>query len=623
MATEQSPWIALHRIFFSPLERPVLRYVTGVAIFLLALVLRCAILPQKGGIPFLTFYPAVMITALLCGTGPALMVIVLGALAGNYFFMVPYYTITCTYGAIVAMVVFTLSGLLICMIVHRNRKEEAARALLAAIVVSSDNAIISKTIKGIITSWNSQAVRLFGYTAAEAIGKPMTMLIPPERHGEEAELLARIAGGERVSRYETERLHKDGSIVEVSVNLAPIRDRQGRIVGVSNIAHGISEQKAMEAAQTLLASIVASCGDAIISKSMQGNITSWNPAAERMFGYTAKEILGRRATLLYPRDRMNEEDALYSRNAKGESIERFETTRRRKDGSLVLVSSSLSPLLNRYGRVVGVSVIAHDITERKALEEAMKQANQRVAEAVVALKRSNTELDEFARVAAHDLKEPLRGIHNYVSFLLEDYARLLDEQGRSYLGSIQRLATRMGALVDCLLDYSRLGSAPLPMEAVNMDAILDEVAEDLKHFLIEHRVTLRRPVRLPMAIGNAIRLGEMLQNLISNGAKYNSKPTKWVEVGCDVAGATPVYTVRDNGIGIPKQHQESIFGIFKRLHTQDKFGGGTGSGLTVARKIVERHGGRIWLESTPGDGTTFFFTLASGLPADSIANGGL
>lgn len=720
------------------------RYAVGLAIFFVALMLRCVILPQNGGIPFLTFYPAVTFAALLCGTGPALMVIVLGGLSGNYFFMVPYYTITCTPGAIAAMAVFTLSGLLICMIVYKNRKQEAAQALLAAIVVSSENAIISKTIKGIITSWNSQAENLFGYTAAEAIGKPMTMLIPPDRHDEEAELLARVARGERVSHYETIRLCKNSSTVEVSVTLSPIRDQLGRIVGVSNIAHDISERRAQEAAQALLAAIVDSCGDAIISKSMQGLITSWNPAAQRMFGYTAEEIIGRRATLLYPRELMYEEETLNSRNANGEFIERFETMRRRKDGSLVQLSSSLSPIMDRSGHVTGVSVIAHDITEqkaleasqsllasivacssdailsksmqglitswnaaaekvfgytaeevlgrpstilyppdqlneaqelfsrnakgesitqfeamrlrkdgskillssslspirdrlghmtgvsiiahditeRKALEEAMKQANQRVAEGVAALKRSNLELEEFARVAAHDLKEPLRGIHNYVSFLLEDYASLLDEQGRNYLSSMQRLAKRMGVLIDCLLDYSRLGSAPLTMEAVNLEAVLNEVAEDLKLFLIDHGVELRRPVRLPVVTGNAIRLGELLQNLIANGAKYNDKQEKWVEVGCDDSKATPVYSVRDNGIGIPEQHQESVFGIFKRLHTQDKFGGGTGAGLTLARKIVERHGGRIWLRSTPGQGTTFHFTLAAELPELSPAKGG-
>jgi PAS domain S-box-containing protein len=622
MATVQSPWIAYHRAFIIPLERPAPRYAAGLAIFFLALALRFAILPISGGIPFLTFYPAVMFAALLCGIGPALMVIVLGGLAGNYIFMEPYWAFSYSSGAIASVAVFMLSGLLICMIVHRNRKEEAARALLAAVVASSESAIISKTIKGVITSWNPAAEQLFGYTAAEVMGKPMTILFPQDRHSEEAELLARVVRGERVSQYETKRLRKNGSIIEVSVNLSPIRDRLGRIVGVSKITHDITERRAQEAAQSLLASIVASCGDAIISKSMQGTITSWNPAAERMFGYTAEEILGKPAITLYPPDRLHEEEALNSRNFKGESIARFETMRRRKDGSLVLLSASLSPLLDRFGHITGVSVIAHDITERRALEEAMRRANQRVTAGVAALKRSNKDLDEFARVAAHDLKEPLRGIHNYVSFLLEDYAGLLDEQGRNYLGSMQRLVTRMTALIDCLLDYSRLGSAPLAMEAVDMEAVLDEVAEDLKHFLIDRGVELRRPVRLPMVTGNAIRLGELLQNLIANGAKFNDKLEKWVEVGCDDSKATPVFSVRDNGIGIPEQHQESVFGIFKRLHTQDKYGGGTGAGLTVARKIVERHGGRLWLESTPGEGTTFRFTLAAGLPEASPANGG-
>jgi PAS domain S-box-containing protein len=749
-ATQRLLWMAACRAFSTSLERPVPRYAAGLGIFALALALRFAILPIQGGIPFLTFYPAVMFAALLCGTGPALMVIALGAWAADYIFMEPHWAFNYSSGAIASVAVFTLSGLLICAIVHRNRKEEATRALLAAVVASSENAIVSKTLQGIVTSWNPEAERLFGYTAAEAIGKPMSILIPPQRPGEEAELLARIARGDRITHYETERVRKDGSTVAVAVNLSPIRDRLGRIVGASKIARDITEQKALEAAQALLASIVCSSGDAIISKSMQGTITSWNPAAERMFGYTAEEILGKPASTLYPLDRLDEVEALNSRNAKGEYIERFETVRLRKDGSLMSLSSSLSPLLDRSGHVVGVSVIAHDITarrdaeehlaqmearyrglleaapdaivvvdqggeivlvnaqaerqfgyrrdellgqdvkniiprgfaerliadgarsaakalaqqigmgieldgrrkdgtafpieimlsplessegilvtaairdisKRRALEECLSQSNLRIAAAMAELKRSNKELDEFARVASHDLKEPLRGIHNYVSFLLEDYADRLDEQGRKYLGSMQRLAARMAALIDCLLDYSRLGSAPLAMEAINLETVLDEVAEDLRHFLIDHDVELRRAVRLPMVTGNAIRLGELLQNLITNGAKFNDKQDKWVEVGCEAAQATPVFSVRDNGIGIPEQHRESVFGIFKRLHTQDKFGGGTGAGLTVAKKIVERHGGRIWLESLPGEGTTFRFTLAAGLPEDSPAKEG-
>ncbi len=221
----------------------------------------------------------------------------------------------------------------------------------------------------------------------------------------------------------------------------------------------------------------------------------------------------------------------------------------------------------------------------------------------------NKELDEFAYIAAHDLKEPLRGIHNYASFLKEDYADKLDESARQYIDSIQRLAERLSTLIDRLLAYSRLGSTELAMETVDVDEVVDAVAEDLSRLWAEG-VELRRAGRLGTVHGDATRIGEVFQNLISNAVKYNDKPSRWVEVGCDRRNAHPVFYVRDNGIGIQPHHQDSVFRIFKRLHEQNKYGGGTGAGLTIVKKIVERHGGRIWLESVPGEGTVFYFTLS-------------
>lgn len=246
----------------------------------------------------------------------------------------------------------------------------------------------------------------------------------------------------------------------------------------------------------------------------------------------------------------------------------------------------------------------------RELERQVSERTHELKTTVEDLERSNRELDEFAYAASHDLKEPLRGIHNYASFLREDYGSQLDEVGRGYLERMQRLAERLTALIDGLLAYSRLGSAPLALETVDMEAILDGVAADLEASLASRGVELRRVGRLPSARGSAERIGEIFQNLIDNAAKYNDKAKKWVEVGCDTSGPVPVFYVRDNGIGIPEQHRESVFRIFKRLHEQSKFGGGTGVGLAVVKKIVERHGGRIWLESTPGEGTSFHFTLS-------------
>ena len=243
--------------------------------------------------------------------------------------------------------------------------------------------------------------------------------------------------------------------------------------------------------------------------------------------------------------------------------------------------------------------------------ESMHLYRQRYEKELKEVKAINKELDEFTYIASHDLKEPLRGIHNYASVIKEDCADRLDDEVMQYVNSIQRLAQRMTTLTDTLLAYSRLGSTKIKTESVNVDFIMDEVIKDLSSLRAEG-IKLLRVGKLGNATGDAIRIGEVFQNLIGNSIKYNDKPEKVVEVGCDDKGAHPVFYVRDNGIGIPPQHKESVFRIFKRLHEQNKFGGGTGAGLTIVKKIIERHGGQIWLESVPGEGTTFYFTLCGG-----------
>jgi signal transduction histidine kinase len=244
--------------------------------------------------------------------------------------------------------------------------------------------------------------------------------------------------------------------------------------------------------------------------------------------------------------------------------------------------------------------------------ESMHLYRQRYEKELQDVKAINKELDDFTYIASHDLKEPLRGIHNYASVIKEDYADQLDDEVKQYVNSIQRLAERMTTLTDSLLAYSRLGSAKLKTEVVDVDSIVDEVTKDMSS-LRSDGVKLQRSGKLGAATGDAIRIGEVFQNLIANAIKYNDKPEKLIELGRDDnSGVHPVFYVRDNGIGIQPQHKDSVFRIFKRLHEQSKYGGGTGAGLTIVKKIIERHGGRIWLESVPGNGTTFYFTLCGG-----------
>jgi light-regulated signal transduction histidine kinase (bacteriophytochrome) len=245
---------------------------------------------------------------------------------------------------------------------------------------------------------------------------------------------------------------------------------------------------------------------------------------------------------------------------------------------------------------------------RRALVEVVLRKAEEVARLNAVLARSNSELDSFAYIASHDLKEPLRGIHNYAHFLQEDYADRLDDEGREKLAILGRLTVRMDALIDTLLAYSRVGRLELNLEPCDLNLVLKDVLEDLQFRLAESGTEVRVPRVLPTVVCDRIQVSEIFSNLISNAAKYNDKLDKWVEIGYQEGSATVLY-VRDNGIGIRERHFETVFRIFKRLHGRDEYSGGTGAGLTIARKIAERHGGRLWLESTPGEGTVFYFTL--------------
>jgi signal transduction histidine kinase len=248
--------------------------------------------------------------------------------------------------------------------------------------------------------------------------------------------------------------------------------------------------------------------------------------------------------------------------------------------------------------------LRQELTERQRAESELEERNEE-------LHRSNQELDDFAYIASHDLKEPLRGIHNYATFLLEDYADKLDDDGRSKLETLTRLTRRMETLIDSLLQFSRLGRVDLAIDDVDLNVVLEEVLDAIAINLKENGVAVRLPSSLPVVRCDRVRVRELFYNLIVNAMKYNDKPEKWIEVGWSRDGdaAPPTFWVRDNGIGIQEKHYESIFRIFKRLHGRDKFGGGTGAGLTIVKKIVERHSGRIWVDSAPGEGTTIFFTL--------------
>lgn len=271
------------------------------------------------------------------------------------------------------------------------------------------------------------------------------------------------------------------------------------------------------------------------------------------------------------------------------------------------------------------AVLTVEMLQKRRAQELLSQRTQELAVLNDKLERSNKELEDFAYIASHDLKEPLRGIHNYSAILVEDYSSKLDEEGQRRLQTLMSLCQRMEALIDSLLQYSRVGQVELAMVESDLDQMVNEVIESLQITLTASNTEIKRPQPLPTITCDKVRIAEVFRNLVTNAMKYNDKPQRWIEIGCQKATAaakqrqdtpwaklaedTNVFYVRDNGIGIQAKHLDSIFRIFKRLHGRDKYGGGTGIGLTIVKTIVERHGGHIWVESTYGEGTAFYFTI--------------
>jgi PAS domain S-box-containing protein len=368
---------------------------------------------------------------------------------------------------------------------------------------------------------------------------------------------------------------------------------------------------ALAHSQTHLRAVVDYAVDGLFTIDSTGIVKSFNPACERLFGYAASEVIGRNIASLMP------ESAHWDMTAhlpRGHGTDEppvdaapQERIGKHKNGSTFPMELSVSAFTLENG--VHYSAIVRDISLRKEAEEELFRYTH-------ALERSNKELDDFAYIASHDLKEPLRGIHNHSRFLLEDNEGKLDKESVGRLNRLTYLSQRMEKLVNDLLYFSRLGRQELAVQATDLNAIIRDIEGTLEMFLTERGARIVIPKDLPVIVCDKPRVAELFRNLITNGVKYNDKADKIIEIGHVPSKRTPegaeaanVFFVRDNGLGIGREFHEEIFRIFKRLQNTPEAEEGTGVGLTFVKKIVERHGGKIWLESEPGSGTTFYFTL--------------
>ncbi len=356
----------------------------------------------------------------------------------------------------------------------------------------------------------------------------------------------------------------------------------------------IEEEKREAEAFAARAAIVEAADDAIIGEDLDGVIVTWNGGARRLYGYAADEMIGRSEAVLIPSDLPNELGRILATIRAGETLEHHETVRVRKDGKRLDVSFTLSPIKDGQGEITGIAGIARDITDAKRLE--------------AELRRSNAELEQFAFVASHDLQEPLRAMSGTVQILQRRYQGQLDARADEIITHAVAAVSRMQALVSDLLSFSRLNRHGDAFAPTDFGAVLRDVRANLEVAIAESGATITHD-DLPVLIGDASQLRQLLQNLLSNAIKFRSeeKPLR-IHIGAKREENRWLFSVRDNGMGIEPQYFQRIFIIFQRLHTRDEYPG-TGIGLAVCQKIVERHGGRIWLESNGSDGATFYFTL--------------
>ncbi|HEU5261860.1 MAG TPA: PAS domain S-box protein [Gemmatimonadales bacterium] len=451
---------------------------------------------------------------------------------------------------------------------------------------------------------NDAAVQAYGYTRDEFLSLTIADIRPPEDVAALREKVARITAGHPGGGTWRHR-KKDGSLIEVEItsHVLTFAGRPAELVLARDITARRRAEEALRASEERFRTLAATATDAIVSADQRGNVTYFNPGAERIFGYTAEEVNGKPLTLLMPerfRDAHRAGLARYLATGEARVVgTTVELAGRRKDGAEFPLELSLASW--RGGTEIAFTGIMRDITERKRAEETLRRY-------AAQLEVANAELDAFAYSVSHDLRAPLRSIDGFSQALLEDCDDQLDAAGRDHLERVRAATQRMGVLIDDLLRLSRVTRSELRREPVDLSALAEEVAADLR------RSAPARAVELTVASGVAAEgdprlLRVLLENLLGNAWKYTAKqPRAAIEFGVTDHGGERAFFVRDNGAGFDMKYAGKLFGAFQRLHSSTEFEG-SGVGLATVQRIVRRHGGRVWAEGAPARGATFFFTL--------------
>jgi len=481
--------------------------------------------------------------------------------------------------------------------------------------------VVTLSPDGSILSCNSRFSDLVKRPAEEIIGRPFVEFAAEWDHDKLEEFLQQTAGIGAATTIALEAADDSKKPVNVSLGALNV----GGVAASCAVVTDLTETFAAAQTKFMLASIVEGSNDAIISRSLDGIIWTWNAAAERIYGYSAEEAVGQPITILVPENGNAEPDMFIDKICKGERVESYETVRVTKDGRNINVAITLSPFRDAHGDVIGISTIVRDITERKRIEAELAAYRERLEELVERrtreltrannqlkvltqdLQRSNRDLEQFAYIASHDLQEPLRQIIGFTQFLDERYRPNLDETAQELMGFIVDGGHRMQVLIQDLLMFSRVGRSEKPPQPTNLEDILDDVMQNLKTRIDENGAVITHDP-LPTLKADASQLAQVFQNLITNALKFRGVQPPQIHIGARKQDGFWEFYVRDNGIGFKQQFADRIFNLFQRLQSHKDYPG-TGIGLPICKRVIEWHGGKIWAQSAPGEGATFYFTL--------------
>lgn len=479
---------------------------------------------------------------------------------------------------------------------RKQAKMASQDRLMATVVRDSNDAITTQDFDGRITAWNRGAELMYGYSEQEALSANIARLTPPDKVAEQNDFMRRLIEGEAITSFKTQKVTKNGRILDVWMTVTKLMDDAGNPVGLTSTEHNITARKREEENLKLMATVVKASNDAIIFHDIEERITAWNHGAELMFGYSEQEALQMTIGQLSPPHKTAEQKNINRLIYAGENVSSYETQRLTKNGSILDVWMTVSKIADNEGKVIGIAATERDITTRK--------------QDMLELKKKNAELERFLYTASHDLKTPIVTIRTFLGYLEQDMAGADAGSIEKDLGFLRTAADKMARLLDDLLEFACIGRVVNKPVRVTLENLTGEALSLVAGRIAELGIAVKVSGNGATLNGDPLRLAEIWQNLVENACKFMGNQTEpCIEIGVEERGTELVFFVRDNGIGINPRYFKKIFDLFEKFDPKAE---GTGLGLALVKRIVELYQGRIWVESPgqgQGQGACFYFTL--------------